>query len=152
LGVDIELSEGLRQPAGPYDFRPCFDARVMMLQMTPGLSPSLIEPLFASGALGGLVLAAYGMGTVPASEPDMTAMVARAVEAGVEVLVITQAAGTVDLGLYENSRRLAEAGAIGGGGLHAEAAVTKMMHALANFETPEARRGYLLRDIAGERG
>lgn len=152
LGVDIELSAGLRHPAGNYVFRPGFDPRVMMLHMTPGLSPTLIEPLFEEGALGGLVLAAYGMGTVPASEPDMTAMVSRAVEAGVEVLVITQAAGKVDLGLYENSRRLADVGAIGGGGLHVEAAVTKMMHALANFEGSEARRDYLLRDIAGERG
>ncbi|WP_158542327.1 asparaginase [Lujinxingia litoralis] len=152
LGVDIELSEGLRPVAGAYTFRPAFDPAVMMMHVTPGLRPELFEPVIASGALRGLVLAAYGMGTIPAREPDMTAFVRRAVASGVEVLVITQAAGRIDLGLYENSRRLADAGAIGGGGLHGEAAVTKMMHALANFEAREERRAYLQSDVAGERG
>jgi L-asparaginase len=79
--------------------------------------------------------------------------VRRLVKAGVDVLVVTQArAGHVDLGLYESGAALAEAGAISGGDLGLEAAVTKLMHALALWPREATkRREYLLRDAAGER-
>ena len=78
----------------------------------------------------------------------------RLVDGGVTVLVVTQAhAGAVDLSLYANGVGLREAGALSGGDMGIEAAVAKLMHALARYPNdPDARGQYLLSDMAGERG
>jgi L-asparaginase len=84
--------------------------------------------------------------------------VKRLVERGVDALVVTQSqSGTVDLSLYDNGAALGEAGAIGGGDMTIEAALVKLMHALGRFPGDDvamqrARRDYLERDVAGERG
>ena len=73
-------------------------------------------------------------------------------DAGVEVLAITPSAGTVDFGLYQNSRSLLDAGVIPGGRMCIEAATTKLMHALAIYEERDMRRTYLAWNVAGELG
>ncbi len=77
-------------------------------------------------------------------------MVQRAVEGGVEVLVVTQRAGFVDLGMYQNGQVLADAGAIPGGELSLEAATAKLMCALGRYPDREDRRAWLVGDVAGE--
>jgi L-asparaginase len=119
------------------------------------MDPAAIGRLVGTGenALRGLVLAAFGVGNVPMRVAQVAREVRRLVEAGVTVLVVTQArAGAVDLGLYQNGVGLAEAGAIPGGDLGLEAAAVKLMHALARFpDDAAARRRYLETDQAGER-
>jgi L-asparaginase len=118
------------------------------------MAPGAIERLCAGddGARG-VVLAAFGVGNVPARTRDVAGEVRRVVGAGVTVLVVTQArAGFVDLSLYENGVGLAEAGAVPGGDMGIEAAVVKLMCALGRWpDDPQARREWLLRDVAGER-
>ncbi len=121
--------------------------------MTPGFQPRLLEvTLEADDRPHGIVLAAFGAGTVPTAKRSLAPTVEKAIDMGIEVMVITQAYGLVDLSLYQNSRALAEAGAISGGRMTVEAAVPKLMHALAIYDEPEARRAYLQRNIAGELG
>jgi L-asparaginase len=96
------------------------------------------------------VLAAFGVGTVPVRARSLAPVLRRAVDGGIDVLVVTQRGGVVDLGMYKNSTVLADAGAIAGGEMRIEAAVPKLMHALAAFPERAARRAYLERDVAGE--
>lgn len=152
LGVDIAMDPMAHRPRGAYVFRPEFDPSVLVMHVAPGLQFDLYSEIVESPRLRGLVLAAYGLGTVPRSEPDVVKVVERAVRAGVDVLVVTQSAGKIDLSRYENSRVLQEAGAISGAEMTVEAGVTKMMHALANFEDRRNRKAYLLSNIVGERG
>lgn len=150
LGVDVAIDEMPRKSEGPCRFRPDFDDSVLTLRVVPGMRSELMTRL-ADDQLGAVVLAAYGLGTVPTKGPDVAAAVEELVEAGVDVLAVTQSAGPVDLSRYENSRALRDAGAIAGGEMTIEAGVAKMMHALANFADRDERRDYLLTDIAGER-
>jgi L-asparaginase len=157
LGLDVEIGPHVRRPTGKFAVDGRFDGRVALLQVVPAMDPVWIERLVGSddreAEIRGLVLSAFGVGNVPMRTRPVAEAVDRLVRKGVTVLVVTQAqAGSVDLSLYRNGVGLLEAGAIAGGDLSPEAAVTKLMHALALFpEEVEARRNYLLGDVAGER-
>lgn len=148
LGVDIEFGNHLRRPEQPFSCDPRFDEGVVVVRAWPGMSSEFVDHVTAEAR--GVVLAAYGMGTVPTHATPVAEAVGRAVERGVDVVVVTQSAGTVDLGAYRNSLPLAEAGAISGRRMRIEAAVPKLMHALATITDREERRDYLARDVAGE--
>lgn len=153
LGVDVSIDHKPRQPRGSCVFRPEFDDSVLVVHVSPGMKPTLLSKLVDDDkSLRGLVLAAYGVGTVPTGGPNVPAMIRRAVDGGIDVLAVTQSAGNIDLSLYENSRALRDAGAISGGAMTIEAGVTKLMHGLANFSDRNNRRAYLLSNVVGERG
>jgi L-asparaginase len=150
LGLDVEIGAHVRRPSRPFAVEGEFDARVVVCWVTPGMEPAALARL-AEGARG-VVLAAFGVGNVPTRLNALAPAVAQLVSGGVTVLVVTQArAGAVDFSLYESGVKLQEAGALSGGDLLLEAAVVKLMHALGRFEDAEARRKYLLSDVAGER-
>lgn len=155
LGVDIDVAEHVRRPADDRALEPDarFDDRVIAVHMTPGFRPRLLEAtLEGADHPRGVVLAAFGAGTVPTHDRSLAPVIERAITRGIEVLVITQSYGMVDLSLYQNSRKLADAGAVSGGRMTIEAAVPKLMHALAVHDDRDARRAYLGRNVAGELG
>ena len=149
LGTHVEVGEHIRMPSGPFRCNPVFDASVDVVFLAPGLDGDRLGYRLARPGLRGVVLAAFGAGTVP--DKGVAPVIADAVERGVDVVVVTQRAGATDLALYPNSRSLRDAGAIPGGAMRVEAAVPKLMHALAAYPNRTARRAYLLQDVAGER-
>lgn len=151
LGVDVEMGAHIRRPAAPFRCSPGFDDRVLAVQLTPGLSPAVLaHAINAESGVRGVVLSAFGAGTIPSRDPALGDVLARAHDDGVEVLVITSSTGPVNLHMYKNSKPLLEAGVIPGGQMRIEAAVTKLMHALANYDNRNARRRYLEWNVAGE--
>src|SRR5262245_42181405 len=153
LGLDVDIGAQVRRPDRPFSCDPRFDPRVAVVYVTPGLDPAWVEAMVAAPAAPrGIVLAALGVGTIPMSARALAPAIRRAVDAGIEVLVCTQRGGPVDLMLYPNSRVLLDAGATSGGAMRIEAAVPKLMHALAAFDDPGERRLWLATDVAGERG
>jgi L-asparaginase len=153
LGLDVEIAPHVRKPSRPFHVDARFDPRVAVAQVVPGMDPSLLRRMAGDGALRGLVLAAFGVGNVPMRVQPLAGEIARLVEEGVTVLVVTQArAGAVDLSLYANGVALAEAGAIGGADLSTEAALVKLMCSIARWpDDARARRAYLSQDVAGEK-
>jgi L-asparaginase len=152
LGLDVQVGPHVRRPTGPFHLDARFDARVAVAYVVPGMDPDQLQRQ-VEGGVRGVVLAAFGVGNAPLGPRPLADGVRRAVRAGVTVVVVTQAhAGEVELSRYRNGAVLAEAGAVPGGELSIEAATTKLMHALARDpEDAEARRAYLLADVAGER-
>ena len=151
MGVDVDIAEHVRRPSVPFHCDARFDPRVAVVYVTPGLEPAMVEGLLDSRAAPhGIVLAALGVGTVPNRGRALAPVVRRAVLGGVEVLVVTQRAGFVDLGMYQNGKVLADAGAIPGGEMSIEAATAKLMCALGRFDDREDRRAWLQGDVAGE--
>jgi L-asparaginase len=156
LGLDVEIASHVRRSSAPFSLDARFDDRVAVAWLTPGLDPSALERL--GDGLRGVVLAAFGVGNAPLRVRSVAKAVRRLIERGVDVLIVTQSqSGTVDLSLYENGAALADAGAYSGGDMTIEAAMVKLMHALALFPGDDAaarraRRDYLERDVAGERG
>ncbi len=150
LGVDIEIADHVRAPTIAFRCDARFDSNVVVLRAWPGITEAVMDHVMSAPGLRGVVLAAYGTGTVPTSEQKIAEAVGRAVDRGITVLVTTQSAGNVDLGLYKNSIPLQEAGAVGGGRMRTEAAVAKLMHGLATVPDPNQLREYLAEDVAGE--
>jgi len=152
LGVDIDLGDHIRRPSQPFRCDPRFDDRVMVVHVTPGLSPPLLRRILDPDVLHGVVLAAFGVGTVPRETRSLAPVIADAVDAGIDVVVVTQSLGEVSLGLYQNSIPLQRAGAVPGGPMTVEAAVTKLMHALAVYDDAGDRSRYIRWNVAGEMG
>lgn len=149
LGTDVHVAPHVRRPAVPFSCDPRFDPHVEVVWTFPGIRPEAIGRRLDAGDLRGVVLAAFGVGTVP--DNGLSEVVRRATEAGIDVLVATQWGGNIDLGAYRNSLGLRDAGAIEAGEMRIEAAVPKLMHALATRPDRAARRAFLLEDVAGER-
>lgn len=148
LGTDIALGPHIRGVTSPFRCHPVFDPAVDVVYLLPQLAPKRLDRRLQDPSLRGVVLAAFGAGTLPNN--GLVDVVRRAVRRGIQVLVVTQWGGRTDLALYENSRALLETGATEGGAMRIPAAVPKLMHALSAFDDAEARRQYLQTDIAGE--
>jgi L-asparaginase len=149
LGVGVRVASHVRRRREPFHAMPEFDPAVVVAMVAPGMLPEALRGLARHAR--GVVFAALGCGTVPGIQRALAPVVAELVSSGVDVVVVTQQGGSVDLGAYKNSMALAEAGAIPGGSMRVEAAVPKLMHALAHFSDREERRAYLMEDVAGER-
>ncbi|HMI86408.1 MAG TPA: asparaginase [Polyangiaceae bacterium] len=151
MGFDVDIGAHIRRPTGAFRGDGRFDSRVAVVYLTPGLEPAIVEAMLeADTPPRGLVVAAYGVGTAPRMTRALAPVVRRAIDAGTEVVVVTQRGGLIDLELYENSRALADAGAVPGGQMRIEAATVKMMQALARFPDHLSRRRWLTTDVAGE--
>ncbi len=152
LGVDVNLAPHVRRPNGPFECDPRFDSSVLLVQVFPGMEPSLLERMLdPDSGVRGVVLVAFGLGTVPTTFRPLSPVIKAAADAGVEVLVVSISAGAVNMGLYKNSLALMHSGAVSGGSMGVEAALTKLMHALAAYpDDRAARRRYLEWDVAGE--
>lgn len=151
MGTGVDVASHVRAPGRGLGCDPRFDPRVAVLYVAPGLAPDVIDRMIEGGEVRGLVLAALGVGNVPTVERALGPAIRRAVDAGVEVIAVTQWGGAVDLGAYKTGLALRDAGVIPGGRMRIEAAVPKLMAALARFEDRSARRAWLEQDVAGER-
>lgn len=150
LGVDVRLGSHIRRPTSAPKFDARFDPNVLLVQITPGMSPSAMRGVFELDGLKGAVVVAFGTGTVPTSARPLAPVIAEGVARGLEIVIITTSSGKVDFGLYKNSKPLEQTGALAGGELRVEAAMTKLMHAIACYSDRDERRAYLARDVAGE--
>ena len=156
LGVDITLGKHIRRPMVPFRCAPDFDANVIVIHVTPGISSDVLMRLLehheekAGSSLDGIVLLPFGVGTVPCLERPIAPFVRRAVDAGIDVLVANASTGKIDLPLYENSQVLLDAGAIPGGEMRVESALVKLMHACATYRDIHERHEYLRWNVAGE--
>ena len=149
LGVDVEVASHVRRGRGPYRFDARFDPRVAVLYAHPGMTADSVAALAGTNTRG-VVLAAFGVGTLPHRDGAVREGVRALVDAGIAVLVVTQHGGRVNLDVYRNSAMLREVGAMSGGSMRIEAAVPKLMHGLAAFEDPSELHAYIARDVAGE--
>lgn len=152
LGVDIELGSHLRSPSLPFACDARFEPNVIALHLTPGFQANLLAQLIdGAEALRGLVLSVFGAGNIPTLDPALGRVLAQAHDRGVEIVAITPSAGSIHLGLYKNSLPLRDAQVIPGGAMQVEAAVPKLMHALALYpQDRDALRSYMEWNVAGE--
>lgn len=150
LGLAIAVSAHVR-PAGPSTLDDRLDPRVVALRLFPGFDPRMLDACVGLG-MRGIVLEAYGTGNLPCLEGSLVPAIARAVEAGVTVLVVSQCfRGVAELTRYRGGVLAREAGALAGGDMTAEAALAKLMVGLGRFDDPAELRRFLDRDAVGER-
>ncbi len=107
-----------------------YSDKVMLLKLTPGLDPGILELLYDSG-YEGVVIEAFGLGGMPFREKSWVKAVSDIIQKGMIVVVGTQCRyeGS-DLSIYETGREVLASGVIQAKDMTAEAAVTKLMWAL----------------------
>jgi L-asparaginase len=129
---------------------PALDAPVGLLRLYPGMPASLLRAAMAS-PIRGLVLEAYGAGTVPDADSSFLAALREGADRGVVVVVVSQCVdGRVDLGAYATSAPLVAAGAVGGLDMTTEAAYTKLVVLLSEGHPVGEVRRLMASDLAGE--
>ena len=150
LGIGVDVAMHVRRPQVPFHCDPRFDPGVSVVMVHPGLGPEVFNSMLDSGRVRGVVLAALGVGNIPRTNPEVLRSITRLIERGVLVVAVTQWGGGVDLSAYDTGRALADIGVISGGRMRVEAALPKVMHALATCSDADAQKAYITTDIAGE--
>ncbi|MGB4077599.1 MAG: asparaginase [Prolixibacteraceae bacterium] len=152
-GVDIRYrSEFIHYPEnrGILKVQTGFDDHVVILKMFPGIGQKVAEQILGMPGLKGVVLESYGSGNVPTSKWFLAA-IRKAIRRGVIILNVSQCqGGSVQMGQYETSVDLLNAGVVSGNDMTTEAAITKLMFLLAQGLTRDEVKMYLKKSLCGE--
>ena len=119
----------------PYRCRPEVDSRVFLLKLMPGTQPDVLD-FVAQAGYRGLVIEAFGLGGLHYIRRNLVEKLRMLRARGVRVLVVTQCMyEKADLSIYEVGMQLLSTDVISGMDMTTEAAVTKLMWALAQQDT-----------------
>ncbi|MFO7675586.1 MAG: asparaginase [bacterium] len=132
--------------------RATLEPNVVPASFFPGIQDGrMLGSILDDPNLRGVVLLTYGAGNIPTS-PAVLDAIRRATGRGVVALAVTQCGGgRVDLGMYETSVKLIDAGVVSGVDVTPEAALTKLMVLLGDPDLGPADAARLAQqDLAGE--
>ncbi len=150
-GVKIDYNYNAIRPCPekPLVVHESLDCNVAVLRLFPGITPAFVRGVLQVHGLRALVLETYGAGNAPSDKWLIDAL-RKAIDDGLVVVNISQCpGGRVVQGRYQTSRELQLIGVIGGADMTTEAAVTKLMVLLANYELNDVKKK-ISEDLAGE--
>lgn len=126
------------------------ECRIAVIKVVPGIQFEIFEPIMCE-ALDGLVLETFGKGNIPDYDPALSRLISEASRCRTIVVVCTQCpAGTVSLGTYAAGSALVKAGAVSGGNMTTEAAITKLTYLLSKGYTDDEIRRLMRTSLRGE--
>lgn len=123
---------------------------VGILKLFPGINPDFVRAVFKAEGLRALIIETFGAGNAPTYKWFIDE-ISDFISKGGILLNVTQChGGTVEMGLYDTSREMMNAGVTSGRDITSEAAVTKLMHLLGRFDSREKINSSLNKSLAGE--
>jgi len=153
VGIHIHYNYGaIHYPAGISRLKiyTKLDTNIALLKVFPGIRKSVAEAILNINGLKALVLETFGTGNAPTSE-WFVKLIADAVRNGLIVVNVTQCnAGKVDMGRYETSLALLNAGVISGYDSTTEAMLAKLMFLIGNKKDRREIIYCLNKSISGE--
>ncbi len=153
IGLDIHFNEEAlmrAQVKRPLNVQCSLDTNVMILDLHPGITESILRHQLATPGIKGIVLKTYGAGNAP-THNWFTDAIKEAIDSGIVILNVTQCAnGGVDTTRYMTGDRLAATGVVSGHDITSEAALTKMMYLFGLGLAPRDVRRYLECSLCGE--
>jgi L-asparaginase len=149
-GVTIDYQNVPKKPQTELHFYTDVDNHVALLKIFPGINFALYKNMFDFPEVRGIILETFGNGNGP-SDALFSHYLTQFIEKGGVVVNVTQcSSGSVEQGKYETSSLFKKAGVIGGYDLTTEAAVTKLMFALARFKNKSEVEAFMQKNICGE--
>ncbi|RCH55493.1 L-asparaginase 1 [Mucilaginibacter hurinus] len=150
-GVHLRFSvNDIRQAAElPLEIHNELASDVAVLKLYPGISPKVVETILSSDVRG-IIMETYGAGNTT-TDAWFIDMLKSAIDSGKVILDISQCkVGTVELGRYETSKQLKDIGVANGYDMTFEAAVTKTMYLLGQYNDVKKINELLETDLRGE--
>ncbi len=136
-------------PTKPFKIHTEFNPNIAILKMYPGITEDAVRAITESSA-NAIILEAFGSGNTTTA-PWFIACLQKATSNDKIIVDISQCkGGSVQLGVYETSRKLQQMGVISGYDMTFEATVTKLMYLLAQKLSIAEMKRLLEISIAGE--
>jgi L-asparaginase len=152
VGVNIRYNSDciLKPGSGSLKVHKNLDNSVLILKLFPGIAEIVVKSALQLEGLKGVILETFGAGNAPTDTWFIEAL-HDAIRRGIAIYNVTQCkGGTVAMGKYETSAKLAEIGVIGGYDITTESAVAKMMFLLGQGKQGKELARLLQEPLRGE--
>lgn len=151
-GIDIayNIDDILPVPEGETIFRYGIENDIFILKLYPGISKKLVHHFFTAPEIKAVVLETFGAGNATSYSWFLEEL-KEAISNGVIIVNVTQCKmGSVDQTKYETGKGLDELGLISGGDITSEAAITKLMYLLGNYDKNADIKSLFQQNLVGE--
>lgn len=152
IGIERKRHRYLPKRSGIFEIDTRINSSVLMIPFFPGLDFSIYKPIIDENRVKGLVIEAYGSGNIPSDNPGLEELFTSASTRQIPIAVCSQSpVGRVNLSLYEVASKADFYGLISTVDMTREAALVKLMIALARYRSIKNIKKFMTANIAGEK-
>ena len=148
-GINIEVyRKNILKHDGLFHIFEGFDNSVAVMKIFPGFSHECFDPGDKTRAV---IIIGYGAGTLPVHNSGIAEKVKKWIsEEKLVVLMSETKAGKLDPAIYESGKKLLEMGVVDSGDMTFEAAITKIMFLLGQYNDISIIKKNFKNSLAGE--